>query len=247
MNCFLIIFILVSVLVFFVYPIAGYMQMQKLKKSIAGLSMKSTWYYETILWSWVPVFLIVLLIPLAGLKLQDIGLKWVDLRNSSLNNWIVYTTVVIYILYLFYNIYSILLLKYNKEARQKTAAGLPDDYRLLLPVTRKEKRIWLFVASSAGITEEIIYRAYLFYALPIIFPELSIWAVLLISTLLFGIGHIYQGSEVIKPSILGLLFGFFYIVMGSVIPIIVIHILQDLVVTDILSSDDQKQKSVATG
>lgn len=245
MSSFLVIFILISVLIFVVYPFAGYMQMRKMKKNIHGFSFeKSTWYYETILWSWIPVFLIAILIPLSGLKLQDIGFKFIDLKNSGLSNWIIYITVGLYILFLCYNIYSFLLLRYNNKAREKAATGLPDDIRLLLPVTRKEKRIWILVAATAGITEEIVYRAYLFYALPLIFPQLSIWAVLFISTLLFGLGHIYQGSEVIKPSILGLIFGFFYIVIDSVIPIIIIHILQDMVVTDILSSDEQKQRSI---
>jgi len=35
----------------------------------------------------------------------------------------------------------------------------------VLPVTQKEKQKWRFVAFSAGITEELLYRGYLFLCL----------------------------------------------------------------------------------
>jgi hypothetical protein len=50
----------------------------------------------------------------------------------------------------------------------------------------------------------------------------------------FGIGHIYQRKEVYKPLLAGIYFGFLYIVLGSVIPVIIVHTLQDLVVTNLI-------------
>lgn len=66
------------------------------------------------------------------------------------------------------------------------------------------------------------------------FPSLSIVYILFITTIIFGIGHAYQGKEVIRSTIIGLFMGIFYIVFDSIIPIAILHIAQDLIVRDIL-------------
>ncbi|MBN1222797.1 MAG: CPBP family intramembrane metalloprotease, partial [Candidatus Aminicenantes bacterium] len=168
----------------------------------------------------------------------DIGFKRIDFGASSFNNWIIFPSIGFYVFYFLYNAYSILIFKVSKESRAKSAEKIPKDLRIFLPITKEEKRTWDYVAISAGITEEVIYRGYLFYALAIVFPGLSLVLILLISTLLFGLGHIYQGTEAIKPTIVGLILGFLYIVFNSIIPIIIIHIAQDLVVRNLLDDEN---------
>ncbi len=236
---FLVVFIIMLIILSIVYPVTGNLQQKKLKKSkTEGAYSKIKWYRESILWAWIPVLLILALMPLSDLRLNNIGFKWINTAATSLNKWIVYSISGLYILYLLYNIYSLVILKFNKKSRSVTAAGIPEEFRLFLPVTRKEKSIWDFVALSAGITEEVIYRGYLFYALGRVFPDLSLILILLISTFLFGIGHIYQGKEAIRPTILGFVYGVFYIVFDSVIPLIIIHVAQDLIVRNILDEDE---------
>jgi hypothetical protein len=186
------------------------------------------------------------MIPISGLSLDCIGLKWIHIDTSSLSKWVVYPTIGFYIFYLLYIIYSIIIFKSNKESRAKAAKGIPDDFRWFLPITPKEKRAWTLVSISAGITEEILYRGYLFYALAIVFPNLSLIYILFITTVIFGIGHLYLGKEVIKSTILGLIFGIFYIVFDSVIPVIIVHIAQDLVMRDILEEEIDKKNNTAT-
>ncbi len=230
-NGFLIIFIFLIILLTIVYPISGYLQYKKLKKNTSkDKNQKLKEYRDIILWSWVPLLIILLSMPLSGIGLNDLGIKSIDLNNSSLNKWIIFPAIGLYGIYLLYNIYSILVLKFNKKVRIGLAKKMPKDYKAFLPITKEEKRTWGFVAISAGITEEIVYRGYLFFSLSVLFPNLSIFIILLISTLIFGIGHIYQGRESIKPTLIGLFFGFFYIVFNSIIPIILLHIFQDLIV-----------------
>jgi len=188
------------------------------------------------IWAWAPTLFILVVTLLCGFKLRDLGIKPVDLSSSSLSNWIVYSSIIIFFIYLGYNVYSIIVLKYSKESRQHSLKQLPEDIIALLPVTKNEKRTWTCVAITAGVSEEIQYRGYLFFAIPFLSPQISVWLVLTISTLLFGIGHIYQGKSAIKPTIAGLLFGFMYIVFDSIIPIIILHIVQDLVVRDLLDN-----------
>lgn len=238
-NFFLIVFIILIIILTIFLPISGYNSIKKLKKSIAGgdNSIKIKFYRETIFWSWIPIFLIFLLIPISGISIENIGIKWIHIDTSSFSKWFVYPVIGFYILYLLYNIYSIIIFKSNKESRAKAAKSISDDFRIFFPITQKEKRVWSLVSISAGLTEEILYRGYLFYALAIVFTNLSLIHILFISTLIFGIGHIYQGKEVIKSTILGLILGIFYIVFDSVIPVIIFHIVQDLVVRDILEEE----------
>jgi len=240
-NFFLIIFIILIVILTIYYPISGHFEIKKLKKSIADgdNNKKIKFYRETIFWSWIPVILIFLLLPISGISVDSIGIKWIHIDTSSLSKWVVYPVIGFYFFHLLYNIYLIIIFKSNKDSRAKAAKSVPH-FRWVFPITPKEKRVWTLVSISAGITEEILYRGYLFYALAIVFPNLSLIHILLITTLIFGIGHIYLGKEVIKSTILGLIFGIFYIVFDSVIPVIIIHITQDLTVRDMLEEEMEK-------
>jgi membrane protease YdiL (CAAX protease family) len=235
-NSFLIIFIIVVSLIVCIYPIIGYVE-QKNKKPGISEDEKLKGYRETIILLWIPVFIILLLLPLSNIGINELGLRNIDLNNSSFKKWVVYPLVGLYLLYLLYNTYCIILLKFSKASRKQSTVNLPEVYKTFLPITKKEKKTWDFVAISAGISEEIIYRGYLFYAIGVLFPNLSIFIILLISSFVFGLGHIYQGYESIKPTILGLFFGLFYIVFDSIFPVILIHIIQDLVVRDLIDEE----------
>ena len=239
LDFFHIVFITLLVFLTVYVPISGYYAIKKLKKDIAGgdHQKKAKFYRDTIIWSWIPLILIFLLIPLSGMSLDDIGIKWIDIETTSWSKWVVYSVIVFYIFHLSFNVYSIISFKRNKESRAKAAKSLPEDSRFFLPLTKKEKQLWSRVSISAGITEEILYRGYLFYALAVVFPSISLIQVLLITTVIFGLAHVYLGKEVIKSALLGLFFGIYYIVFDSVLPIIIIHIAQDLVIRDILEEE----------
>ncbi len=244
LNFFLLVFIVLLMILTIYLPVSGRKEIEKVKKGIADgdYSKRLEFYYSTIFWPWLPVLLIFSLIPMSGISLDSLGIRWINIDTSSLSKWIIYPTIGFYVLYLLYNVYSIIIFKTNKESRAKIANSIPEDSRWVLPVTQKEKRVWTLLSISAGTTEEIIYRGYLFYTLAVVFPGLSILQILFISTLIFGIGHIYLGKEAIKSTMLGLVFGIFYIVFNSLIPVIIIHIAQDLVVRDILEEETERKE-----
>jgi len=244
MNSHLIIFILIVFITSFVYPITGYFQHKKLKINIIkDPSSKIGWYRETIILSWIPIVLIILLIPLSGFTLQNLGFRKIDLNISGFPKGVSVTVSVLYLLYFIYNLYSLIILGLNKKSRTNAAKQIPDDFKIYLPGNPKERKVWDLVAITAGITEETIYRGYLFFGLSLLFPNLPLFIILLISTILFGIGHIYQGVEAIKPTLIGLVFGLFYIVLDSIWPLIVLHILQDSVVRNLLEDDYNTNKN----
>jgi len=110
--------------------------------------------------------------------------------------------------------------------------------RAMLPVTGQERRGWILVSVTAGITEEILYRGYLFFAIALLFPSVPVWAILFFSSVMFAIGHIYQGKHAIKPALAGIFYGVFYIVFDSIIPVIFAHLLQDAVVLWLMKDND---------
>jgi hypothetical protein len=215
-------------------PIIGHYGFKKIKN---GQISKLTAYRLTIIGSLIPAIVIVSSIPFLGMQFSDIGFRWVDLKASSLNNWIIIPTIILYILFVCYNVYSIIVFKFKTESRDKIVAHLPNETKAFFPKTRQERRTWDLVAINAGITEEIIYRGYLFFILVYFFPDLPLPIILVVSTLIFGLGHIYQGLEAIKPLVVGLFYGFLFIVFNSIYPIIIIHILQDLVVRNLLQEE----------
>lgn len=151
---FQIIFFILVVTTIFIFPISGFYEIRKLKKGIANgdKNKKVKFYRQNIFWSWIPIILIFILVPVSGIKLENIGIKWIDI--SSISKWIIFPTIGLYIIYLIYKIYTIVILKYNKESRTQAAKSIADDLRCFLPITRNEIRIWPCVAISAGLTEE---------------------------------------------------------------------------------------------
>jgi uncharacterized protein len=119
----------------------------------------------------------------------------------------------------------------NKLTKAKEQGLKKIEFYVMLPVTKKEKKLWNYVSLTAGVTEEIIYRGFLIFALAYLFPNFSIWIVILLSSLLFGLAHTYQGflTGVLRTTTVGILFSILYIGLGSILPLIAFHFLIDYV------------------
>ena len=91
----------------------------------------------------------------------------------------------------------------------------------LLPHTTAEHRLFWLVSLTAGICEETLYRGFLLW-------YLSAWmgpvAGVVLSSLIFGLGHIYLGvAHVPKTAIVGLFFAGVAIASGSLWPAMLLH------------------------
>lgn len=109
---------------------------------------------------------------------------------------------------------------------------LPDRVRVMaeriLPQSERERVPFLALAITAGCCEEFLYRGFAMAAFSRAgFP---IWASVVVSSVLFGAAHLYQGrSGLIGTGILGLLFGGFRVFTGSFIPVAAWHAAVDIV------------------
>lgn len=96
----------------------------------------------------------------------------------------------------------------------------------LVPRTEAEHRAFRFVALTAGIVEELVYRGYLIgYGAVLV----GTWPAVFAAGLAFGLGHFYQGrAGVIKTALVGIAAGVLYVATGSLLWPIVLHVAVDL-------------------
>ncbi|MFT7520580.1 MAG: membrane protease YdiL (CAAX protease family), partial [Kiritimatiellia bacterium] len=96
---------------------------------------------------------------------------------------------------------------------------------VVAPRSAVEFRVFLLVSVTAGICEELLYRGFLVWYLDAL---IGWWPALLVSTLLFGLAHAYQGVVgVAKTTVVGLILAGLLAVSGTLVFSMVLHVLID--------------------
>jgi membrane protease YdiL (CAAX protease family) len=120
-----------------------------------------------------------------------------------------------------------LLLVFHLVAK---VARIPESELLkqLLPRNAHERRLFAGLSLLAGFGEEVVFRGFL---LAVLIPALGDpWTALLVSSLAFGVLHVYQGPfGILRTAALGALLGASVIVDGTLWPAVVVHAVVDLV------------------
>lgn len=107
-------------------------------------------------------------------------------------------------------------------------AKISEGVKQLLPHTAPEIAVYLFVALTAGICEETIFRGYLQRQFTAITKSAAAGA--LIQGIVFGLAHAYQGWKMILIiAVYGCIFGALVLWRRSLRPGIIAHFLQDSV------------------
>lgn len=92
----------------------------------------------------------------------------------------------------------------------------------ILPQTAVELPPYLALAITAGLCEEFLYRGFAMAALA--HAGLSAWLVILISSILFGLAHSYQGrGGIVMTFIVGLVLGASRLAYNSLVPAVFWH------------------------
>jgi len=102
-----------------------------------------------------------------------------------------------------------------------------EDITYLLPRSPVEKAFWIALSISAGVTEEICFRGFVLTRMTVLTG--SVWPGVILGSLSFGLGHLYQGwAGVVLIGVYGLMFSLLFIARGSLIPCVIAHALQDI-------------------
>jgi len=105
-------------------------------------------------------------------------------------------------------------------------AETPASVKGFLPHTLPEKSLWMFLALTAGICEEIITRGYLQRQLTALLKSAP--AGIAAQGVIFGLAHVYQGwAHVFIIILLGCMLGILAYWRKSLRPGIIEHFLQD--------------------
>lgn len=133
------------------------------------------------------------------------------------------------------------LLCVNQVVGLRKVSNMPEGKRgslfaiteKIIPRTPKETLVYAALACTAGISEEFLYRGFVFMAFVRMIvnfgPPNGLAAIL--SSAWFSLAHLYQGRRgIITTFVVGIIFVFMRIWTGSLIPAIVAHIGIDLVV-----------------
>jgi len=96
----------------------------------------------------------------------------------------------------------------------------------VVPHTDRELTRFSWLSVTAGICEEFIYRGIL---MGLLASSLGIWPAILISSLVFGIGHSYQGPVgVLRTGLVGLVLAIVVTLTGSLFVAMVAHAAIDI-------------------
>jgi uncharacterized protein len=98
----------------------------------------------------------------------------------------------------------------------------------IFPQTTVELLPYLALATTAGICEEFLYRGFTMAVL--VRVGLPAWAVVLVSSVMFGLAHLYQGrGGLVGTLLVGTVLGMARIAYDSLVPVIFWHSALDMV------------------
>jgi membrane protease YdiL (CAAX protease family) len=99
----------------------------------------------------------------------------------------------------------------------------------LLPRTVEERRTFAVLAVTAGICEEIIFRAFGIAYVRFIWASASDAWIIVLTSVAFGFAHLYQGLRgVVLTGIVGAVFASLVLTTGSLFAAMAIHAMIDL-------------------
>jgi membrane protease YdiL (CAAX protease family) len=98
----------------------------------------------------------------------------------------------------------------------------------LLPRTRKEFAAFFGVSLTAGLAEEYLLRGFCLGLLALVTG--SVWLAVAVTTLSFGLAHLYQGPRgAARATALGLILAIPVVATGSLVPSMIAHATMDIV------------------
>jgi uncharacterized protein len=212
------------------FPLIDLPALRRLKQFSSGAARLAL-YRRSIISTWTfTVAAIALALPgtLLIVPRHPGDLPWLD-DHPIIHIIVTALIVVLFIWILWPSLQCALSHRIRQKYFQAYRASL---IRFLLPVSREERLWWVLLSLTAGIGEELLYRGFILQYLRghlASGPALDLTLAWLLSSLAFGVGHVYQGVRgVTETTVAGLTFGLIAILTGHLFLPIVLHSLIDL-------------------
>ena len=213
---FWLIFIVLGVLL----PWRGRLRLQKLMAiPLMGRRERLSLYASTIAFQWLAAGVVAWRAWARGLTLDELGLL-VHGRSRILIAAIVGAA-------------SLGTLQWLNLRRMGRSSGKAREFmqalaERILPQSAVELVPYFGLALTAGLCEEFLYRGFAMAALTR--AGLPVWGVVLLSSVLFGLAHLYQGrGGIVSTLIIGTVFGTARIAYDGLVPVMAWHFAVDAV------------------
>lgn len=222
---------LLFVFLLFIAPAWDYYDTARLKRN-PDSAQRVRYYGTVVLWLWIAAIVacavvgprsIFTIAPAPDEAAWLYGHAWVRYMVGVLLALLTAAMLLPYV--------TVIWMRLTGRPRKYTSADLMQkvSYSYLFPATRIERRWWILVGITAGLCEEIVFRGYLLFYLHTSPWKLDLTVALLISSLIFGLQHLYQGAKGVAGTfVLGALFGLFFLLTGNLVFPILLHAATDL-------------------
>jgi len=208
-----------AITVVFVQPLAGRRRYRALLTRVSsdpGARLRH--YRRGIAGEWITVGLIVAIGALAGHTATSI---WLQLpRDPWLSTQLVGEIALLLVITTLFMRHPRFLDPLRRQAR---------GFLALLPRTREERLTFAALAVTAGICEEVVFRGFGFAYVRFIWPAVTDGWLIVITSVVFGLAHLYQGPRgILLTGLAGAVFASMTITTGSLLPAIAVHAMVDL-------------------
>jgi membrane protease YdiL (CAAX protease family) len=206
-----------------VVPTLGYIRFRQLLARgdrAVPLRMKLTLYGRVVSTQWFLSAAMLLILRRHGLSAGDAGER---LGDAHLTFGVTFALLIVLA------VVSLIVLRRVRRAQPANLIAAFGRLRWLVPAFGREMAAFVVVCLTAGVCEEMLYRGWLVNILRA--ATGSIWAAVVASAIVFGMGHAYQGAKaMLRTVFVGLQLAILYVVVGSLIPGQILHAGVDLLV-----------------
>jgi membrane protease YdiL (CAAX protease family) len=201
-------------------PLRGRLRLEKLMKiPETGRRERLSLYASTIAFQWLAVGVVAWRAWARGLTFDELGLV-VHGRGRILIAAIVGAATL--------GAFQWFNLRRMGRSSGKARERMKVLAQRILPQSPVERLPFLALAVTAGLCEEFLYRGFAMAALTR--AGLPVWGVVLLSSVLFGLAHLYQGrGGIVSTLVIGTVFGTARIAYDGVVPAMLWHIAVDAV------------------
>jgi len=211
-------------------PIWDLYNTRKLKRDPSS-EQKIRYYKKLCTWLWIASALAVATIgfrPLFTISPSPGEISWL-----LLHPWVRYLVEALIAIFVIISVVlpvgTVIWKKLTKRPRKYSSSAALKSFSYFFPATWTERRWWVFVCITAGVCEEALFRGFMLRYLHVFPWTLNLTLALLISSVIFGFNHLYQGAGGVAGSaIVGFLFGLLFLLTGNLLLPIIFHGVIDL-------------------
>ena len=211
---------ILAVILFVLLPIYGLWEYRRLKAQVkAGeRGARIRMYLQTMAVEWALSLAVLGLWVLSGRSMAGLGLGF----ETGTGFWIGGILTLAACGFLAMQSAAVRRKREDLQALNEQLGPL----RPMIPRDGRESRLFSALSITAGVCEEFLYRGYLIWYLS---AHFDLWLAVVVSSLAFGLGHMYQGGRgIAKTGVVGLAFAGLYLLTGSLWASMLLHAVVDL-------------------